>query len=205
MTWYPDRIPDGLSRFFKRYFWHGDREVKTVYLTFDDGPTPLVTDFVLNELAVHRYKATFFLIGNSVKRQPELKNKVLQQGHQIGNHTYHHLNNWKHSTAAYISDVKLAEEVIDSKLFRPPYGRIKKSSARKLRALGYQIILWDTLSGDFDRKRSAKSCLNGLKKNTKNGSVIVFHDSEKAFPILHEILPPYLQWLKEKGYSGAVC
>jgi peptidoglycan/xylan/chitin deacetylase (PgdA/CDA1 family) len=201
VSWYPDRIPDWFSGLFPGYFWHGDRELKRVYLTFDDGPTPEVTDFVLNQLENCNFKATFFLIGDCVRRNPNLKDKITSAGHTTGNHTYHHLNSWKTSTDEYVDNVVNASKLIDGPLFRPPYGRIKRSAASRLRDLGYRIVLWDVLSGDFDQKRNPKSCLKSLIKNTKNGSVIVFHDSVKAFPILQVILPDYLKWLKQQNFS----
>jgi peptidoglycan/xylan/chitin deacetylase (PgdA/CDA1 family) len=204
VSWYPDRIPDWFSGLIRGYLWHGDRETRSVYVTFDDGPTPEVTSFILNQLEPYEFKATFFLIGDCVQRCPDLKDKIIGAGHSLGNHTYHHLNSWKTATDVYVENVRKASELIDSHLFRPPYGRIKRAAARRLRDLGYQIVLWDVLSADFDQNRSAKSCLQSLIKNTKNGSVIVFHDSIKAFPILQEILPDYLKWLKQQKFSCKV-
>lgn len=200
--WYPDRIPDWFCNLFTGYYWHGDRELKTVYLTFDDGPTPMVTTFVLEQLQRVDFKATFFLIGDRVSRHQNIKEELLLKGHRIGNHTHNHLNAWKTSVHEYIENVEKATSLIDSTLFRPPYGKIKPSISRKLRDQGFKMVLWDVLSGDFDTNRPPTSCLASLKKNTKNGSIIVFHDSEKAAPILKEILPEYLDWLKNKGYCS---
>lgn len=204
MSWYPNTVPDWLSNWFPNYHWHGDRRVKKVYLTFDDGPTPVVTDYVLEQLAQYEFKATFFLIGDCVARHSDLKEDILNSGHRIGNHTFHHLNAWKTSTEDYLENVEFANKAIGSKLFRPPYGRITARITQKLRALDYKIVLWDVLSGDFDSKRSAASCLTTLFKSTRNGSVIVFHDSEKAFAHLKEILPIYFKWLREEGYKADV-
>ncbi|WP_194850322.1 polysaccharide deacetylase family protein [Nonlabens antarcticus] len=201
MRLYPDHIPDWFNKFFAGYFWHGDRETKCVYLTFDDGPSPGVTPFVLEQLAIYNFKATFFLIGDCVQRNPQLTKVLKDAGHAIGNHTFNHLNSWKHSSSSYVSNVDKASNLIESRLFRPPYGRIRKTAAIKLRELGYKIVLWDVLSGDFDRTRSPASCMKSLISNTKNGSVVVFHDSEKAFPILKKVLPEYLNWLRLKGYK----
>ncbi len=202
MRWYPDRIPDWCSRYFKNYYWHGARDRKVIHLTFDDGPTPVITNFVLQQLESHNYKATFFLIGDRVQQFPFMINEITKNGHSLGNHTYHHKNAWKESTNDYLVDVALAQKVINSRLFRPPYGRIKPAITRNLKSMGYRVVLWDVLSGDFDVKRSAASCLAGLKKATRNGSIIVFHDSDKAFPILEKILPPYLKWLQENQYHS---
>lgn len=201
MHWYPDTIKDWFSVLFSRYLWHGSRKNKTVYITFDDGPHPEVTRFVLQELEKHQFRATFFCVGDCVQRHPDVFKEVLQAGHAAGNHTYNHLNSWNTTTSHYINDVDTAHQVIDSKLFRPPYGRIKPSAAKTLRKKGYQIVMWDLLSGDFDTQRTAASCLKNLKKNTRNGSVIVFHDSEKAYEKLQVILPEYFKFLKESGFD----
>ncbi len=198
---YPDRIPDWFSNLFSGFLWHGDRQKKSVYLTFDDGPTPVVTDFVLDQLAEYDFKATFFLIGDCVQREQELFQKIRFAGHQVGNHTYNHLNSWKTSTTRYVENVEKASIVIDSRLFRPPYGRITPTAARRLRERNYKIILWDVLSGDFDQWGNPNGCLKALKKNTRSGSIVVFHDSEKAFDTLKKILPEYLEWLRNEGYS----
>lgn len=201
MRFYPNHIPDWFSRLFSGILWHGDRETKTVYITFDDGPTPIVTRFVLEQLAIYNFKATFFLIGECAQKYPLLRKSLENGDHSLGNHTFNHLNSWKKSASSYIKNVDKAAGLIESKLFRPPYGRIKRSVAIRLRKLGYKIILWDVLSGDFDQNRNPENCLKSLIKHTKNGSIIVFHDSEKAFPILKKILPEYLKWLKLQGYS----
>lgn len=204
MHWYPDTIKDWFSGLFSGYLWHGSRKDKTVYITFDDGPDPVVTRFVLQELEKHQFKATFFCTGDGVQRHPDVYREILESGHQVGNHTFRHLNSWQTATSRYLNDIDKASELIDSKLFRPPYGRITPRISTLLRAQGYKIVLWDLLSGDFDHKRTAASCLKNLKKNTRNGSVIVFHDSEKAFEKLHVILPAYFEFLKEKGFATSV-
>ncbi|WP_438968658.1 polysaccharide deacetylase family protein [Nonlabens sp.] len=195
-------MSDWFSRRFSSYYWHGNREERTIYLTFDDGPTPEVTDFVMEQLDKFQYKATFFCIGEKVKQFPKTYDKLLENGHIIGNHTQHHLNAWKTSSETYLEDVTECAKHIDSNLFRPPYGRIKRDITKNLIAKGYKIILWDVLSGDFDMNRAAASCLKNLKKNTKNGSVIVFHDSEKSFEKLKQILPEYLSFIESKGWKS---
>ncbi|WP_298950755.1 polysaccharide deacetylase family protein [uncultured Nonlabens sp.] len=187
---------------FKNYYWHGNRGEKTVYLTFDDGPTPLVTDFVTDLLSQYGFKATFFCIGDKVDRYPATYKLLENQGHQVGNHTYHHLNAWTTKKNRYLDNIDECSKVVDTKLFRPPYGRITSTVTKRLINKGYQIVLWDVLSGDFDQKRTAASCLKNLKKNTRNGSVIVFHDSDKSFEKLKIILPKYLKFLKEKGWDS---
>jgi len=204
MRWYPDTIKDWFSSLFSGYLWHGSRDKKIVYITFDDGPHPVVTRFVLEQLDKYDCKATFFCIGDCVQRHPEVYKELQAAGHQVGNHTFHHLNSWKTSRSMYLNDIDIAREVIDSQLFRPPYGRITPQIAQKLSAKGYKIVLWDVLSGDFDLKRSTTSCLKNIKKHTRNGSIVVFHDSEKAFPKLEKILPEYLEFLKLKGFQAKV-
>ncbi len=204
MHWYPDTIRDWFSSLFSGYLWHGSRLDKTVYLTFDDGPHPEVTRFVINELKKYSFKATFFCIGDCVEKHPEVYQELLQSEHAIGNHTFHHLNSWKTANDHYIKNIHKANEAIDSKLFRPPYGRITRKVSNRLRALNYKIVMWDVLSGDFDSQRSANSCLKNLKKNTNNGSIIVFHDSAKAYKKLKFILPEYFKYLEENGFNTSV-
>ncbi|WP_124978850.1 polysaccharide deacetylase family protein [Nonlabens xiamenensis] len=202
MKTYPDRIGSIIPRIFGNYFWHGDRSKNQIYLTFDDGPTPGVTDFVLDQLKEYACKGTFFCIGDRVRRFPQLLERLQQEGHAVGNHTHQHLNAWKTRQKTYIHNVDMAAEVIPSLLFRPPYGRITPSLGRRLRNKSYQIVMWDLLSGDFDQQRSADSCLANLMRNTRNGSVVVFHDSEKSANQLKEILPPYLQFIRDKGWDA---
>lgn len=204
MHWYPDIIKDWFSGLFSGYLWHGSRTDKVVYITFDDGPHPVVTPYVLQELERYDFKATFFCIGDCVQRHIDIYDFLSIKGHSVGNHTFHHLNSWKTTTTSYLEDVDLANSVINSPLFRPPYGRITPKTAKNLRVQGYKIVLWDVLSGDFDKDRTAASCLSNLKKNTRNGSIIVFHDSEKAFEKLKVILPDYFRFLKSEGYETAV-
>lgn len=187
---------------FKNYYWHGNRGEKTVYLTFDDGPTPLVTDYVINLLSQYGFKATFFCIGDKVNRYPETYRLLKNENHQIGNHTYHHLNAWTTKKNRYLDNIDECSKVVETKLFRPPYGRITRALTQRLIKKGYKIVLWDVLSGDFDQSRISESCLKNLKKNTRNGSIIVFHDSDKSFEKLKVILPEYLAFLKEKGWNS---
>lgn len=163
-----------------------------------------MTDFVLAQLEKFQFKATFFCIGDKVKQFPETYNQILENDHQVGNHTQHHLNAWNTSSDSYIDDVSECAKQVHSKLFRPPYGRITINVTKRLLEKGYKIVLWDVLSGDFDQNRTVTSCLKNLKKNTKNGSIIVFHDSEKSFQKLQEILPEYLNFIKNKGWNSKV-
>ncbi len=174
---------------------------KTIYLTFDDGPTPEITNWILDQLAQYDAKATFFCIGRNVEHYPELYSNILSTSHSVGNHTYSHLKGWKTNTNEYLNDIELAKNYIDSKLFRPPYGRIKMQQINKLIKQGYRLFMWDVLSEDYNQNKTPEQCLNYVLKYTTNGSIIVFHDSVKAFKNLKEILPKILKIYTEKGYN----
>lgn len=195
-----------VKKTFSNYIWDVSNTDKKVYLTFDDGPIPEVTEWVLSELKKHNAKATFFCIGDNVKKHPEVLKKVFADGHSVGNHTFNHLNGWKTATEDYIENSILCEKGLDNfdiktkKLFRPPYGKIKPSQSKILRKLGYKIIMWDVISYDFDTTISKEQCLENVLKNVTSGSIIVFHDSKKAFANLEYVLPRTLQFLKEKGF-----
>lgn len=190
---------------FPKYVWEIPNNENKIYLTFDDGPTPEITEWVLELLKKHNIKATFFCIGNNIEKHPEIFEKVIADGHSIGNHTFNHLKGWKTKTDDYIENTNLCEAIIgnqpkNSKLFRPPYGKIKFSQSRILRKLGYKIIMWDVLSVDYDKNITPEKCLENVIKNTASGSVIVFHDSIKAFDNLEFALPKAIEYLKDKGF-----
>lgn len=194
---------------FPKYTWDIPNNANKIYLTFDDGPTPEITEWVLKLLKEQDIKATFFCIGNNIEKYPDIFQKVLQEGHAIGNHTYNHLKGWKTAKEDYIENTKSCERIIKeytkdsdrrSKLFRPPYGKIKFSQAKILRQLGYKIVMWDVISVDYDKNISPKKCLKNVTKNTASGSVIVFHDSIKAFDNLKFALPEAIRYLKNKGF-----
>ena len=197
-----------IKQLFKGYVWDIPTAQKVAYLTFDDGPTPDVTEFVLDVLAQHNIKATFFCIGNNIEKHPDIFRQVIDAGHTIANHTYNHLNGWKAGFDSYMDNVWKCEESITSrhiefrgnKLFRPPYGKIKSSQARALREQGYRIIMWDVLSADFDRTITPERCLQNIVRNVQSGSVIIFHDSVKAAVNMRYALPRAIEILKEKGY-----
>lgn len=174
---------------------------KEVFLTFDDGPTPEVTGWVLDELKRHNAKATFFCLGKNVKAHPRLFERIKAEGHGIGNHTYNHTNGWKAGIKEYIKDVDRCEnEAFEAPLFRPPYGKIKPSQFRAVDK-GYKVVFWDVLAGDFDLSKTPEHCLNNVLKNTREGSIIVLHDSIKAAPTLKVILPQILEELKDYTFS----
>jgi peptidoglycan/xylan/chitin deacetylase (PgdA/CDA1 family) len=195
-----------IKKIFSNYVWDIPNTENKIYLTFDDGPTPEVTEWVLEELKKHQAKATFFCIGKNIQNNPDLFKKVINDGHAIGNHTFDHLNGWKTNTADYLNNASSCLtsifnlQSVSCKLFRPPYGKIKTSQSKKLRELGYKIIMWDVLSADFDQTITPEKCLENVLQNATSGSVIIFHDSLKAYKNLEYVLPRSLQILKEKGF-----
>jgi peptidoglycan/xylan/chitin deacetylase (PgdA/CDA1 family) len=193
------RIPFFLQKLFPAYTWKVNTDDKQLFLTFDDGPHPQITPWVLNILAEFNAKATFFCVADNVKKYPEVFKQIILAGHSIGNHTYHHLNGWKHSSSDYLADVKLAETYIESKLFRPPYGKITRKQAKELLPK-YQIVMWDRLSVDYKKDLNIEESLRHMKRVDK-GSIIVFHDSEKAFENLQKLLPALLTNYKERGFN----
>lgn len=195
-----------IKKIFPNYVWDVPNTERKVYLTFDDGPTPEITDWTLNQLKQHHAKATFFCIGDNIRKYPHIFEKLISEGHSIGNHTFNHLNGWNTSTPHYIENAQLYESEHSKlttrkcRLFRPPYGKIKPSQSKKLRKSGYKIIMWDVLSEDFDASITKEKCLKNVLQNVQSGSIIVFHDSIKAFPHLEYVLPRTLHFLKEKGF-----
>ncbi len=192
-------IPVILQQLMPSYTWKVDTEDKQLFLTFDDGPHPEITPWVLAQLKEFGAKATFFCVGDNVRKYPEVYQQILKENHAVGNHTFHHLNGWKTETSDYLKDVSLAENYIQSNLFRPPYGRIKRSQAKQLVAK-YRIIMWDRLSMDYLAQLNTEESLAQMKK-VKKGSIVVFHDSEKAFQNLKVLLPQLLSYYQQQGFS----
>lgn len=172
----------------------------TIYLTFDDGPVPGVTDQVLDMLKMAGAKATFFCIGDNVQKHPDLYQRIINEGHSTGNHTFHHLNGWKTENDQYFNDVELCDDMVHSGLFRPPYGRIGYHQIQEIKKK-YKIIMWDVLSGDFDTTINADACTEHVISNATHGSIIVFHDSEKARERVLQTLPVVLNFFGEKGFE----
>ena len=199
------KTPWWLKRIYDSYTWSIPSNEKNLFLTFDDGPHPEATPFVLKELKQYNALATFFCIGKNVVAYPEIYKQILNEGHSTGNHTYNHLNGWKTSNDLYMKDIALASKEINSNLFRPPYGRITSFQAKNLKAVMQgkeaKVIMWDVLSADFDIDCTPEQCLANVILPTVPGSIIVFHDSEKAFPKLQYALPRMLKYFSEKGYS----
>ncbi len=198
------KTPWWLKKLYPQRLWSIATKEKIIYLTFDDGPHPIATPFVLDELKNHNAKATFFCIGKNVVDHPVIYKRILEEGHSVGNHTQHHLNGWKTTKDDYLANIAEASTHIKSNLFRPPYGRIRSSQARKVNVVlkdkSSKIVMWDVLSGDFDEVLTNESCLKNVIGNAGAGSIIVFHDSEKAFAKMQFVLPQVLQLFTEKGF-----
>lgn len=205
-----------LKWYYPSLLWNKSRTEKVIYLTFDDGPIPNVTDFVLKTLKAFNAKATFFCIGDNIVKHPNVYANVVNDGHAIGNHTFNHLKGWKTDDETYIENTLKCQVLTQSDLFRPPYGRIKKSQIRSLQSLvlspqsdsrlktqdsRLNIVMWDVLSGDFDIKLSPEKCYQNVIKHAENGSIIVFHDSLKAFDRLSYALPRVLKYFADKGFT----
>lgn len=219
------KSPYILKKFYpKQLIWHKSRAEKVIYLTFDDGPVPIVTPWVIKTLKNYNSKATFFCIGDNIVKHPEIFEQLKTDGHAIGNHTFNHLKGWKTDDDIYLSNFLKCQELTQTDLFRPPYGRIKKSQIKKV-SNEYQIanrknqndsqtslpnypqlniIMWDVLSGDFDPSLSPEKCLHNVLKHTENGSVVVFHDSLKAWDRLEFVLPKVLETWTDEGFTFGV-
>ena len=208
-------MPGFVRWFYPTRVWAFSRLKKEIYLTFDDGPNNQITPWVLEELKSAHAKATFFCVGDNIRKNPHILKQILSEGHSIGNHTFNHLKGSRTKTEKYIENVQKSEEefkkycsekeLIDnsfgSKLFRPPYGRISKKQAGILEKQGYKIVMWDIISYDYDAGISGEKCLDNVISNVKNGSIIVMHDSVKAEKNLRYVLPNLLNILTEKGFQ----
>jgi peptidoglycan-N-acetylglucosamine deacetylase len=197
------KMPLWVKMFFPRgLVWNMPATDKpTVYITFDDGPHPIATPFALQQLEKYNAKATFFCVGENVTKFPTVYNEVLGHGHTTGNHTFNHLNGKNTRNDAYLQNIKKAKEHIDSRLFRPPYGLIRPAQARALRKDGWKIVMWTILSADFDRRLSAQKCMQNVLKNIKPGAIVLFHDSEKAWPRMSYALPQVLEYCRKQGWE----
>lgn len=222
MTYY--RTASALGRIiFPSLLWKMPAEKKELYLTFDDGPTQEITPWVLSLLKQYKAHATFFCIGENIEKNPEILAQILAEGHSVGNHSHNHLNGWKTPTLQYLQNVNLAEEAISKnlsagsnnlkngyelklaenfcKIFRPPFGRIKPKQILELKKLGFTIVMWNVICGDFDKNLPSDKCFKNVTEVAKSGSIIVFHDSIKASANLKEVLPRVLKHYSEKGFK----
>ena len=212
---YTAKVPWLFKKLYPSLTWEKPTDKKVLYLTFDDGPHPTATPFVLDELKKYNAKATFFCIGKNVVEYIDVYKRILDEGHKIGNHTFNHLNGWKVSNEKYFENIFEAAKYIDSNLFRPPYGRVNKfqikllqgeqkiSNEEKTYNQSFKIIMWSVLSGDFDPKLSPAKCFENVLLNSKPGSIIVFHDSTKAWEKMSFALPKILEHFSKEGYEFA--
>ena len=200
------KTPWWLAKLYSGRVWRIPERDKVLYLSFDDGPQPEATPFVLDELKKYNARATFFCIGKNVQEYPLIYKRILLEGHRVGNHTQNHLNGWKSPDKQYIDNVREAARTIDSTLFRPPYGRVSAFQASLLRGepFRFSIIMWDVLSADFDRSLRAEQCARNVMRYAGPGSIVVFHDSEKAFERLRGALPRVLEHFAAAGYRFEV-
>jgi peptidoglycan/xylan/chitin deacetylase (PgdA/CDA1 family) len=192
--------------------WRSNKPSKTLYLTLDDGPVPEATIFVLDLLKEKKIKATFFCVGANIHHHPELFRRIVMEGHSVGNHTYHHLNGWNTDTYQYMQDIRKCNAMMetiaigkhsDKPLFRPPYGKLKRSQSLKIRS-DYTIVMWDVLSGDFDKDTPPEKCLSNVMDNIRNGSIVVFHDSIKAKRNMEYALPRFIELALAEGYEFGI-
>jgi len=195
-----------IKKLFPSFIWDIPNNEKKIFLTFDDGPDPEVTPWVLAVLKKVDIKATFFCIGDNIKKHPDIFKEILSQGHAIGNHTFNHLKGWETETTTYLENIKKCDdEILESggfstDLFRPPYGKISRSQTKEVLKLNKKIIMWDILTVDYDKTVTPEKCLENATRKVTSGSIIIFHDSVKAFPNLEYALPKAIEILKEKGF-----
>ena len=197
------QFPDLLRPFFGKLLWRKNPSERVIYLTFDDGPVPEVTPLVLDLLDEYNLKATFFCVGENVEKHPEIYNEILKRGHKTGNHTFNHLKGVTVSTHEYVSNVQKAAKNIDSNLFRPPYGRISYQQKKALRGK-YEIVMWDLITHDYNKNLSPEAVLQNIKRFSRNGSLVVFHDSIKAERNMLAVLPMAIEYWNSKGYRFKV-
>ena len=191
---------------FPSYVWGVSTKSKELFLTFDDGPVPEATEFVLDELAKYHAKATFFCVGENIKKHPQIYQRILEEGHRVANHTFNHLNARKVPFSEYLQNVKLCDEVMTNdlgqqKYFRPPYARLKWGQIAQVKKMGYKVVMWNVLTGDFDKHLDKDFALQQSIRATKKGSIVLFHDNIKHFHNMSYILPRYLSHFAEKGFS----
>ena len=194
------QFPKFLRPFFGKLIWQVDTDSRLIYLTFDDGPVPEVTPKVLDILDRYGWKATFFCVGENVMKHPDLYQEILRRGHSVGNHSFNHIRGFAYPLGEYVANVRKASVYIDSKLFRPPHGRIRFSQINALKN-DYQIVMWDVITYDYDRNKSPESILKIIKRHLRKGSIVVFHDSIKAEKNVLAVLPKALEYWKEQNYQ----
>ena len=206
---YTVKSPKVLQMLYPKRLWRLDTKEKVIYLTFDDGPIPEITPWVLETLKEFDAKATFFCIGDNVRKHPEIYRELIQHGHRVANHTMHHVKGWKMPLLDYLRETESCQNLMEaessdteiSKLFRPPYGQLRSNQSKALQKKGYKIVMWDVLSADFDLQLTPEKCTENVIKHAKAGSIVVFHDSLKAAPRLQVALPAVLKEFSERGFA----
>ena len=193
------KTPAFIQNLFPNFTWRIPTQEKVIYLTFDDGPIPEVTPWVMEQLAAYNAKATFFCVGDNVRKHPEIFRQLTDAGHSVGNHTYNHLNGWATDKLRYFHNIRHCANLVDSDLFRPPYGRLRPRQAQFLQR-HYRIVMWDVLSGDFDPNISVEQCYDNIVTKAEAGSIVVLHDSLKAEKKLRVVLPKVLNYYQERGF-----
>lgn len=188
-----------LRRIYKRAIWRMPQGNNCIYLTFDDGPIPEITPWVLSTLEKYKAYATFFCVGDNVKKHPGIYNEILSRQHSVGNHTLSHLKGWNMPIDLYIENIEQCGQLVHSSFFRPPYGKMKLNQYQQLHKK-YSIVMWDVLSGDFDKRTSKERCLKNVIDNTRDGSIVVFHDNLKAKDNLYYVLPKFLEYFSNEGF-----
>jgi peptidoglycan/xylan/chitin deacetylase (PgdA/CDA1 family) len=198
------KVSSFIQRYFYRYLWRMTPSENAIYLTFDDGPNDIVTPQVLEILSNQNVPATFFCVGENIQKYPTIVERIVSEGHSIGNHTHNHIKGWNCPSKEYLLNVEKAQFAIqpfaNTTLFRPPYGRISKKQGTELIQLGFKIVMWDILSYDYNKHIHIENCIKNISKKTRNGSIIVFHDSLKAQAQLLQILPIYIENMIQKGF-----
>lgn len=200
------KVPTWVQKLFPMRIWRKPEASQEIFLTFDDGPVPGVTDFVLSELDKRGMKATFFVVGDNVRKHLSLAKEILEAGHSIGNHTYNHLHGWKTNNQHYFQNIKKCDQIlydelgVKTKLFRPPYGAMKYTQA-KMVLKEKEVIMWEVLSGDYDSKLSKERILKKTINHSREGSIVLFHDQEKTAKIIPQFLPDYLEFIQGKNWK----
>ncbi len=199
-----EQPPEIIRLLYPSAFWRMDKKEKAVYLTFDDGPIPEITPWVLDILDKYNIKATFFMVGDNVKKHPKEFNMVVERGHRIGNHTFNHIRGLGYDVSSYMENTRKAGDImLDTNLFRPPHGYMSPKQYKALKSK-YKIIMWDLVTRDYNKKLNGEQVFNKVKKYARNGSIITFHDSIKSENNLKYALPKSIEWLKEHGYTFKV-
>ena len=196
-----EQMPDIVRLLYPTVLWRKDKDKKVIYLTFDDGPTEEITHWILKTLDEFGVKATFFCIGNNAEKHPEIVDEIRQNGHSVGIHGYSHARGLYKKQEEYLNDIKKSESIIKSKIFRPSHGRIYPNQVKKLNELGYKVVLWDVITRDYDTNLKEEEVLKIAKKYTRNGSIVVFHDSLKAEKNMKYAFPLAVKYWIDNGYT----